>query len=125
MKNKIKEILYFLPEIIIIILSILLAIFGFINMKISPPPIDLNKIEENVYKTYCIPILRLDTIDQQKEIKKAMMNSYNLMIISIFSAFILFFVSGWMMFNKFRHLTKIKVVNPVNLTVSQQIHSIT
>jgi len=124
MKKVIQEIIYTIPEILIIIISILLLIFGFMNYKISSPPKDVNLIEENIDKTYCIPMLKLDSYDQNTKIKDTMRKAYSLMVLSIFSGFFLLCLGIFLLYNKIKHSSVIKVIDIKNNTVKQQFHSI-
>ena len=92
----VKKFLFFTPEIIIFILSLLLIIYGFLNIKISPAPKDFSNLQSNIDHTYCIPVPRLDVTSEEKKVISSINNAYRLMIISIISGFLLLLISFYM-----------------------------
>ena len=90
------------PEIIIMVIGIALLYFGIININISPPPKDLNEIQSQFNKTYCLPVTRLDATSEDKSIRDAANNAYRLMVASVISGFLLIVLDLFMIFQKYR-----------------------
>lgn len=87
----------FLYKISLFVISILLLVFGLINVRISPPPASIDDIPNQYGKTYCIPITQMTDIsrEQYEKITKAQItNAYMLVILVIFFSTILLIASS-------------------------------
>lgn len=102
-----QKFIFFIPEIIIFILSILLIIYGFLNIKISPAPKNINNLLSNINQIYCIEVPKLNERDNNKVIE-TINNAYRLMVISILSGFLLFLLSIYMFIIKIKNPLKIQ-----------------
>ena len=85
----ILKILKFSPEVIILVVSILLITFGFLNINISPAPDNLNNLTSSFSHSYVLPITRLDKNYEEKYIRTTINNGYRLMVVSIVGGFVL------------------------------------
>ena len=90
------------PEIIIMVIGIALLLFGILNINISPPPKDLNEIQSQFNKVYCIPVTRLDSTSEEQSIRNAANNGYRLMVTSIICGFLLIVLDLFMIVQKYR-----------------------
>lgn len=91
----IKNINNYFFEFLILSISIILLTLSSLNMKISPAPVDLFQVTNNIGNIYCIPIDKLDlTNSQQNDYVKASMNhAYQLMISTFILSIVLFLIS--------------------------------
>lgn len=97
----ILKILKLSPEIIILVVSILLLTFGFLNINISPAPESLSDLTSSFSHSYVLPVSRADKNYEDNYIKSTINNGYRLMVFSIVSGFVLFFLAIVMIWIKF------------------------
>jgi len=86
------------------IISIILLIFGLINISISPPPASIDDIPNQYGKTYCIPITHMSDITREqyeKTTKSQIMNAYILVILVIFFSTVLLIASSASLYDHF------------------------